>query len=356
MLKPDESRLRAFLLTHIPAPSVENLVTGAEATVSPVSAAVNRKVTWPHGKKFAFTVFDDTDRATLDNIRPIYSFLSKLGFRTTKSVWPVRGNQEPVNPGATCADRDYLLWLLELQQSGFEIGYHMTTYHTALREEIKDGLEKFRQFFGRYPSSMANHVGCSENVYWGDSRFTGLNRFVYNLLTGYQQHNKYRGHVEGDPRFWGDVCRAKIKYVRNWTFPDINTMKACPIMPYHDPKRPYVNYWFASSKAGNVELFNGCMAEHNQERLEREGGLCIIYTHFAFGFYENGQLNPRFKTLMQQLSERNGWFVPVTTLLDFLLEHSGNTTISDADRKRLERRWLRHMMWYRLRAMYRHMN
>ena len=58
---------------------------------------------------------------------------------------------------------------------------------------------------------------------------------LYNLLTRFRNRGKYRGHVEGDPYFWGDLCRQKIKYYRNFTFRDINTLKACPFMPYHDP-------------------------------------------------------------------------------------------------------------------------
>lgn len=303
------------------------------------------KPRWPNGRRFAFTIFDDTDRATLSNVRPIYTFLSELGFRTTKSVWPVRGNQRPFNLGATCADQDYLSWLQELQQSGFEIAFHMTTYHTSRREKTEEALEKFHKFFGCYPSSMANHLGCDENIYWGDYRFTGLNRFVYNLLTRYREHNKYRGHVEGDPHFWGDLCRDKIKYVRNWTFPDIDTLKACPIMPYHDSQRPYVNYWFASSDGCDVGLFNRCIAERNQDRLREEGGACIIYTHFAFGFCENGRLHPRFKALIERLGKQDGWFVPVTSLLDFLMESNSAKVITDVERKRLERRWLWHRTW-----------
>jgi len=48
------------------------------------------KIRWPEGKKFAFTVFDDTDLSTLGNVREIYSFLMDHGFRTTKSVWPIQ--------------------------------------------------------------------------------------------------------------------------------------------------------------------------------------------------------------------------------------------------------------------------
>ena len=36
---------------------------------------MNKSLQWPDGKDFAFTVFDDTDYATLENVKEIYSFL-----------------------------------------------------------------------------------------------------------------------------------------------------------------------------------------------------------------------------------------------------------------------------------------
>ncbi|MEQ9322961.1 MAG: hypothetical protein RIF41_27595, partial [Polyangiaceae bacterium] len=84
---------------------------------------------WPDGKRFAFTVFDDTDRATLDNVREVYALLADLGMRTTKSVWPIKGSNEPTIPGTTCEDDAYRAWTLELQRPGFEIGYHNATFH-----------------------------------------------------------------------------------------------------------------------------------------------------------------------------------------------------------------------------------
>jgi hypothetical protein len=38
----------------------------------------------------------------------------------------------------------------------------------------------------------------------------------------------------------------------------------------------------------------------------------------------------------------NGWFVPVHTLLDYILAADGNRDITQHDRNRLERKWLRH--------------
>ena len=48
---------------------------------------------WPDGKAFAFSVFDDTDLSTLENAPAVYRLLRDLGFRTTKSVWPLRGTR-----------------------------------------------------------------------------------------------------------------------------------------------------------------------------------------------------------------------------------------------------------------------
>lgn len=297
---------------------------------------------WPHGKAFAFTIFDDTDLQTLRNISPVYSYLSDLGFRTTKSVWPVRGDRTPRIGGITCEDREYRQWLFDLKADGFEIALHNVTYHTSSRSETVTGLETFRRLFSHYPYSMANHSGCHEAIYWGDYRVSGLNRLLYNALLRNKHNDIFQGHLEHTPLFWGDVCKRMIKYVRNFIFNDINTLKMCPIMPYHDPDRPYVNYWFAGSEGADINAFNLTVKEENQDRLQREGGACIMYAHFACGFYENGKINPRFRFLMERMSRLNGWFVPVHTLLDYILTTRGDHDITNTERSSLERKWLRH--------------
>lgn len=296
---------------------------------------------WPDNKSFAFTVFDDTDFSTVENTRPVYDFLAECGLRTTKSVWPVKGERKPFIGGATCEEPDYLGWVETLQTEGFEIGYHLATYHTSRREETAAGLERFRALFGTYPRSMANHVGCREGIYNGSARLTGFNRGIYNAATFFRNHQRFRGHLKGDPLFWGDHCKNRIAYVRNFVIPEINTLSVCPFMPYHDPSRPWVNHWFASSEGANAASFVRCIDEASQDRLEADGGACIMYTHFSCGFYKNGALSKRFKYLMKRLSQKEGWFVTTSTLLDHLRSVQGHHVISDNERRRLERRWLR---------------
>ena len=245
-----------------------------------------QKFRWPDGKDFAFTVFDDTDLGTTENLKPVYDLLDECGIHTTKSVWPVKGPKEPRIGGSTCEDPDYLEWLYDLKNQGFEIGYHNNTYHSSLRAETEKGLDKFRELFGEYPRSMANHADCEEGIYWGNFRLSGMNEFIYNLLLRFRNNGHFRGHIKDDKYFWGDLCRDKIKYVRNFVYGDINTLKACPEMPYHDPDRPYVNQWYASSEGRTVKEYNRCISEQNVDRLQAEGGACIMYTHFARGFFE----------------------------------------------------------------------
>jgi hypothetical protein len=305
---------------------------------------MSNSIRWPAGKSFAFTILDDTDSATLDNVAGVYSLLTDFGFRTTKSVWPLEGRIEELWNGSTCEDPEYLRWIYTLKNKGFEIGYHNATVHSSMRDETIAGIEKFRELFGAYPKTMANHSGCDEALYWGNARVSGFNRIIYDLYTRRRNRNRYRGHVEGDKYYWGDICRDKIKYVRNFVFGDINTLKACPFMPYHDPDRPLVNYWFASSEGPLVESFNQCISESRQDRLEEEGGACIMYTHLSSGFLREGRIDSRFQFLMERLSKKNGWFVPVSELLDFLLEVNGRHIITGSERWHLENRWLLHKM------------
>jgi len=298
-----------------------------------------RSPCWPDGKRFAFTVCDDADLGTVENVGPVYSFLEDCGFRTVRSCWALRGDPNRGKyPGQTLDDADYRDWLVGLQAKGFEIGWHGATWHGSRRDQVALALERFAEVFQHYPTVAANHTGVEEAMYWGRRRLTGWRGLLYNLLTCYRNH-KYVGDAEGNEHFWGDLCQQKIKYYRNFIFQDINTLKACPFMPYHDATKPYVNYWFASSNGHNAEAFNRCLSEANQDRLEAEGGACIMYTHFAIGFCEARGLNCRFEQLMKRLAGKNGWFVPAGTLLDHLLARNGPGEISDAQRRWLERKW-----------------
>ena len=298
-------------------------------------------VTWPDGKRFAFTIFDDPDSQTLESGRRVYGLLAELGVRTTKGVWPIRGAGTPSDHGSTCAEPGYRAWVQQLQAQGFEVGYHNATAHTSDRQQTIRGLDAFAEYFGGNPAVMSQHYYCDENIYWGDLRVTGLRRAIYSILTRGRSRGQSHGHVVNHPYFWADLCRERIKYVRSFVFDDVNTLRACPFFPYHDPLRPYVNYWYASSEGAVPRSFCERISETNQDRLEEEGGACIMYTHLG-GFVDRGKLDNQFVALMTRLSRKNGWFAPVSAVLDHLLAQRPDSVLTDRQRRLLERRWLYH--------------
>jgi hypothetical protein len=300
-------------------------------------------VQWPDGKRFAFTVVDDTEGSTVENVGPVYDLLASRGILTTKTVWPLAFKREPLFGGGTLEDPEYLAWVRRLAETGFEIASHGATDHSSTREETLLALDRFRELLGFEPRLHANHFGQLEGLYWGEARLDGLPRVAYRAANRVLRRDEhYYGHVEGSPYFWGDACRDRIEYVRNFTFPLVNTLRGDPLMPYHDPRRPYVRFWFSSSDAPTCDAFCELLSEDNQDRLVEQGGACIAYTHFAFGFTENGRVTPRFAELVDRLARLPGWFVPASTLLDHLRRQPGwQPSPSAAEIRRVQGRWVR---------------
>ena len=111
------------------------------------------------------------------------------------------------------------------------------------------GLNYFREVIGQDPRLHANHTGQVESIYWGRRGSTACRRSSTSGPGGSPRARINSTGIAGSPYFWGDLCRDRITYVRNLVFPEINTLKVDPLMPYHDRWRPYVRYWFSSSEA-----------------------------------------------------------------------------------------------------------
>jgi hypothetical protein len=310
-----------------------------------------KKIIWPNGKKFAFTIVDDTDKTTLENGPIVYDFLSSIGIKSTKTVWIFNGEIREDNIdiiGDTCENSEYLKWVQSLQKSGFEIALHNMSWSNSKRERIILGMELFKNNFGDYPKMLIQHNDTIENesLYWGRQRLSFPVNLLFDLLTLINPKSKnsdiYSGTKKTSSFFWGDICKEKIKYVRNFIFSDINTLKSCPEMPYFDSSKPYVNKWFASTEAPEINSFINVLSKDNILRLENENGCCIIYTHLGKGFVENETLNLEFVNKMQELVKRNGWFAPASEILDYIDAFNKSTKISWYSRFFLELKWLLH--------------
>lgn len=279
---------------------------------------------YPAGCDFAFTITDDPDDGWLQQKKVVYDFLRVIGLRTSVGVWVFRstngsGGLALYDQGVSLEDPAFLAYTKELKEAGFELFLHTVSGGNDTRERTIAGFDAYRRIFGEYPRHWANHFADLENIYWGYKRFRNP---VMRTLYRWYQPTEFSGD---DPRslfFWGDYCAREIRYVRGWASADLNTLKFNPSLPYHDPDKPYVRYWYGCSDGADRSRFNRLISTQNVDRLVRERGAAIIYTHFASGFVDRttGELDRETKALLSDVaSRRNGWFVPVGVMLDRFL-------------------------------------
>jgi hypothetical protein len=294
---------------------------------------------FPANKRFAFSVLDDTDDSTLQNVKPVYDALRKYGFRTTKTVWPLDcpEGSRIFFAAETLQNKAYLDFVRCLADDGFEIAFHGATMESSHRGRTIQALEFLKSEFGNYPRLFCNHGHNRENLYWGHKRFqTGVLRQLSRLARR-EPSNYFAGDVQGSDYFWGDLCKERITYVRNFTFNRINLLAVDPGMPYRLPRTPYVNYWFSTADAPDADAFNRLLTLERIDQLEREGGVCIVSTHLGKGFFRDGKLNSDTSDILRYLAGKAGWFVPVSDVLDYLLKcHHPPSELSWKKRFRLE--------------------
>jgi len=149
---------------------------------------------FPDNRRFAFSIFDDTDLSTVENFGPIYRLLDEIGIRTTKSVWPLASAEVARFGGSSLQDSEYLTFVLGLKEAGFEIALHNVRNTCSTRGEIETGLEMFRRLIGSYPRIHANHSHNRENIYWGPARFSSIGP-LYREMTMLRRPS-FEGHQE----------------------------------------------------------------------------------------------------------------------------------------------------------------
>jgi hypothetical protein len=310
--------------------------------VSPQASAQGARV-FPAGNRFAFTILDDTDDATTENVRPIYDLLYELGFRTTKTTWPL-GCPEGSRlffAAETLEDGEYLAFVRELVERGFEIAFHGATMESSTRERTLRGLEAVRELLGVRPRIHCNHGQNRENLYWGGNRYRSrplrpLMRMLHKAL----RRERYEGEDPTSPYFWGDLARAEFDYVRSFAFQHLNTAQVAPGNPYRLRSTPWANAWFVTSDAPDAAAFKRLVTRRSIDALHAAGAYCILSTHLGKRFVKNGRIDPQVEDSLRYMATLPGWFVPVSTLLDELRSHGPVPVLGPLQQFGLEARHL----------------
>ena len=300
-------------------------------------------IQFPGDARFAFTILDDTDDATVENVRPVYDLLTELGFRTTKTVWPLdcpEGSRH-YYAAQTLADADYLDFVRDLLANGYEAAYHGATMESSTRDRTERGLKAFSDLLGVTPSIYCNHGQNLENIYWGSNRYRApVIRIPVAVIERLLGKPRFAGHVPGSPYFWGDLCQRQFRFVRNFAFATLNNGSIPPCGPYRLASTPWVQYWFSTADAPNAADFKRLVTQRSVDQLRADGGVCILSTHLGKRYASNGRVDPEVEDTLRYIASLSGWFRPVSEVLEFLLARRPQTELSGWQQLQLEGRHL----------------
>ena len=219
--------------------------------------------------------------------RPVYDLLGELGIAVTKSVWVDDPGPRRTIGGSTCAEPRVPRLGARLRAAGHEIGFHNASDRSSTRAQTAAALDRFEELFGHPPRCGADHAGNAEALYAGTARLSDGGQRPTGACNGSLQPTRPRfsGEDPSSPHFWGDLCAERIAYWRRFSFARTDLTAVGPVL-HHDPLRPYVNAWFNSAHGPRLEQFLERVRPERLDRLERDGGVCIIYAHFGVDFVD----------------------------------------------------------------------
>ncbi len=279
------------------------------------------KLIWlPYNKKAAFTITDDTDKASFKTVTRVYDLMAEYGIRTTKTVWPfkpVELSGIPVQPdywsnGITLQDKDYLEYCRWLSNEGFEICLHGASCGNNIRERTIDGFHMMEEI-GFSTKVYICHSKNAENPYWENKIHSS--RILGKLLSFYSKYET-SGEITESKYFWGDICKEKVRYIRLFRTRELNTLKINPSMPYHNFNTPCVNYWFSATKRSLIDS----TSEKALDYLVADNGVTILYQYMhRYADVKTGEISSKFIDSLRRLANRNDiWIDNVSKVLDRL--------------------------------------
>lgn len=291
---------------------------------------------FPGGRAFAFTILDDTDDTTRHNGPPIYALLRDLGLFTTKTVWVVDVPEERrgiYHAGETLASPNYAAWVRQLADEGFEIAFHNAAMASSLREVTIGALDQVARSLPHPIRLHCNHGQNRENLFWGAARYRSWPLHWVARLT---ERHRFEGERQDSPYYWADVANDRLAFIRSMAFTRLDGEDIPPGRPYRDPTRLSRPIFFNTADAPDCAAFNQLVTPSSLDALRARGGWAIVSTHLGKGFCHGGQVDATFRASMEYLATLGGWYVPVSTLLDFLVMRSGAPPLSSLQRLSME--------------------
>jgi hypothetical protein len=283
---------------------------------------VPAELRWPpHPFRAGFCITDDTDTATLASVRAVYDTLSEHGVFATKTVWAFPA-EEPcgipalppsIQRGATLADADYRAYCAELARRGFELSLHGASAGNNRTANVARGFRLLDEIAPPSPVYIC-HAKNADNPYWQEK--VVARGPLRTLLELYARGHQCSGEDPASPYFWGELCRARVRYIRLLRTRSLDTLAADPAMPYFEREKPFVNGWFTASKRS----FRDATAAGALDALEAAWGLTVLYQYMCrYADAATGRALPDFTAGAARLGARaHIWKATTGAIMDRL--------------------------------------
>ena len=271
----------------------------------------------PHPFRAGFAILDDTEGSSFESVRTVYDHFADAGLRATRTVWAFEADQRsglapldrPAGRGVTLEDAAYRDYCAELVRRGCELALHGASAGNNPRWRTLAAFERL-DALGALGRTFVPHRRNAENLY-AQEPFIAASVLRPLMRTLRSAHRSF-GQDPESPWYWGDVCRARVRWMRLFRTAPLDTLVTNPSLPYFERDKPLVRGWFATSER---RLEDATTPEALAELVQAQG-LCLLREHLgAYG--DRWGVAPQLARSVRRLrSAPSLWVDTVEAVLD----------------------------------------
>jgi len=327
---------------------------------------------FPDGYSFGFTIVHDADNSSSKRLEPLFSVFDEFDIKvslTAFAFWPEETKQKK----SWIENKDNYLgpvplevedecdFYKKLSNSGHEVGLHTASDKTDTREKTIKAFEFFFEKFGHYPKIYVEHRD-SDNLEClqkegnnPDSEYyivDVLNKYgSWNWIIGpsglpYEGKGDYFNVLSKVPKIFNDhlikLWGTLKQFIKNKCWDPKAGDEYLEIMNMDSPFDTYVLKKYGIVKgfrrSGKRENSSGdgflvWYSKKNIDKLEKNGGLALVYTHMNTKWLnsEKSKMREDIKNRLEYIKNKNVWLAPAGVMLDRLRDQS-NIHLSYSER------------------------
>ena len=315
---------------------------------------------YPNGHRFAFTIIHDADDAYSERLAPLFRVFDKYGFKLSISVFAF-WNKDEANkflykntpsdrlfyearavPLEEKSEQDFYK---KLASKGHEIGLHSASNLTDTREDTQRAFEYFRDVFGYYPKIYIEHRDAdNKECVQNKGSHPESNYYIVDILNRYgpwvwiispsalpyEGRGNYFNILDSSSLIFSDTALqywgVLREFLKTGNFDLYNGELYLTMIKGGTPFDTYALKKYGIIKAfrrtGRAEQANGegflkWYSKDNIDKLEKEGGIALVYTHMNSKWLDMKarEMRVEIKERLKYIASKDVWLASAGEIL-----------------------------------------